>query len=427
MWKRFLVFLLLLLCPLAVRAQLSSQGKEQQITYSGTTAGIAFNQPAPNFTVTTGVNTFIMSVNPNNVARIYLSNETANACANFTVSVASTAQPNATSFNNTPQVWQTVQTSITGSALGNTTPVTLPALGTVTVTSATILGNRIAIFVVLSSGCATTNLDITVIFGQTTIVGNAIQGLIPAGGSPASENPVLIGYKDSASGLVGVVQGNNGGINLGGSGVSVGGTYSQVLAPSFAPGQNAPITEALYANEPGGSIVGPLMESLPASAGACSPTTGCPGMFTADSGFWFQPPTLSNTGSTTSVLWRGPSASGFNNIANSFVESCAIHVSATNTAGTTPTLDIFFQDGLNGVIWNDRIHFTQISGALSGANLAAGIAGTSANLPVTTYQDGALAAGTIVNGPLGPWARLKFVVGGTAGPLYNITFGVVCK
>lgn len=422
------VLLLFLIFAATARAQLTQQGQEVRVTgCTGSSCNlVASNSPVnPNLLVNSGTNTFLLGVSPStNSARLYITNDTANSCANLTVTMASTGNSTITSFNNNVNAWQALQVAAGSGGFASSAPLTLPASGTVAITTQPIIGTQLAVFVVLSSGCATTSVDMQIVFGTFSPPVSAVQGVVAVGGNPASENPVVIGYKDSGSGLVGMVAGSNGGINLGGSGVSVGGTYSQVLAPAFAPGQNAPIIEAIYANTPGGSQVGPLMESLPAGAGACTNTSGCPGIFTADAGFWSQPATLSNTGSTAFTLWRGPVASGFGNIATSIVESCSIHISATNTAGTTPTLDVFFQDGINGIIWNDRIHFNQIT---AGGNQAAGIGGASANEPVTTYTDGTIAAGTIVGGPLGPWARLKFVVGGTGSPTYNITFGVVCK
>jgi hypothetical protein len=431
--KKFLPLLLLLLSPLAVNAQLTTKGKEQQINYSGSTAGISFNTPAQNFLLNTGVNTFIMTVNPNNVARIYLSNETSNACANFTVSVGSTSQTQATTFNNNTQIWQPIQSSITGGALANSTPVTIPALGTVTVTTATILGNRIVIFVVLSAGCATTNIDFTVIFGSTTIISNGVQGLVPVGNPASGTNPFLMAGKNAIGNVSDVnVCGaspddcagfNLTGIALGGQNVGLGSTFNQYRMP--AGSADGVLAVGLMATDPSGTTPNVRRVQQTRTTGCGSASASCDSLWTADSGYVLQnngtPLTIFNP-STTVALWGNPNtAVGF---ANSVVETCMFSVKSTNNSGTVPTLDAYVQDSEDGQVFNDRIHFTQFT---TGTQIfLAGIAGTSSNYAVAAPTTGTIPAGTIVSGPLGSYGQFRFVTGGTS-PNYTVIIGVSCK
>lgn len=100
-----------------------------------------------------------------------------------------------------------------------------------------------------------------------------------------------------------------------------------------------------------------------------------------------------------------------------------IMFSVTTVSGTSPTLDIYIQNGIRAhggasnqgdkatgaLTWNDFAHFTQATtsnttffiGVVGGGNFAA------------AAQDAALAAATVRNGPLGSYWRVKAVVGGT--------------
>lgn len=96
----------------------------------------------------------------------------------------------------------------------------------------------------------------------------------------------------------------------------------------------------------------------------------------------------------------------------------------TTVGGTTPTLDVYIQNAhrahgsvtnvgdkaAGALTWNDFAHFTQATtsnttfhiGVVAGGNFAA------------AAQDGALAAATVRNGPLGSYWRVKAVLGGTS-------------
>lgn len=213
LFRRFLFALVLtvILCS-GAWGQLISQGNEQQIIYSGYTAVLATNTPASNFAQTTGTNTFILNATPSNAVRVYLTNDTANACNAFQITIATTAEQQLNSFNQNLQAWQIVPAinPVTGTFATNTGALSLPGNSTVVITSAAIAGNKIAVIVNnTSGGCATTSVDVVAVFTPIAITsplisvgGNGaitpgnianVQGIASAGSNASAINPVLGG------------------------------------------------------------------------------------------------------------------------------------------------------------------------------------------------------------------------------------------
>jgi hypothetical protein len=206
---RFVRLLLFLLLPYPLFAQLTSQGGETTITFTPPVATLAVNKPALQFS-SPGINTFLLTVNPTVAARVYVTNETANAClSTFNVSMAVTASAGVTSFNNTLQSWQSVALVNTAGQYATVAGLDIPALGTVSISSTAISGGTLAVQVVNSTGgCATTSIDITVeltavsvtsplistgiggIFGGLTA---QVQGIIPSGTNGTPVFPVIGG------------------------------------------------------------------------------------------------------------------------------------------------------------------------------------------------------------------------------------------
>jgi hypothetical protein len=168
------------------------------------------------------------------------------------------------------------------------------------------------------------------------------------------------------------------------------------------------------------SVTGP-------NSGACFNGNSCAALVVADTGY--------DVTVTVNVVGAGTNSLGLwqsnnfpvNNIANSKFETCQFVAKSTNTAGTTPTLDVYIQDSGDGSNWDDRIHFAQFTGPPSTAIFqVAGIAGTSTNEAIHAPQDAALAANTIVSGPIGMIGRVKTVAGGTS-PNYTLIIQASCK
>src|SRR6267142_682256 len=263
----------LLLVAFPADAQLTPQGVEQPITYSGKVASLAVNTPALNFSVTTGVNTFILAAQPETAARIYIVNETSNACAAaFQISVATTSQKNIGSFNNNQQNWATVPIiNTSGSYAANSGIVAIPALGSVVITSSAIAGQNVAVFVVNTNGsCASTSIDVLVEFATVSITsplinvasGNNIvqpglvanvQGIVPVGSNLNSVNPVAIGGKTPANNNLSQFYGvslptdssgdSYNSMPLGGDKTGPNGTYTSVVLPEGTP--NGPLAVSL--------------------------------------------------------------------------------------------------------------------------------------------------------------------------------------
>jgi hypothetical protein len=415
-----LLAVLLGLAPAAL-AQLVSQGNEQVVTYSPPTASVLVNSPVnPNLLVNTGTNTFILGVNPpTNAARIYITNDTVNACNNLTVSMASTGNNALNSFNANPQAWQSILVQSGSAAFGASAALTLPASGTVAVTSQPIIGSKIALFVVLSAGCATTNIDMQVVFGTFSPGLSAVTGVTPPGGNASGTAPVLIGGID-LGGLarsVNVIVDPSGGLQgipIGGQGAGPGGTYANVRLPGNAT--DGPLAIYLYGETQSASTA-----PVNLASGVCSSTANCSGIYAADPGFLNITTTPGITTSGQTVTFYLTPQGG---VTHSTAETCQFATTIVNNAGTTPTLDVFIQDSLDGSNWDDRIHFNQATTGTS--RQAAGIAGTSANETVHAYTNHTIAAGTIVSGPIGPFLQAEFQVTGTT-PSYTVTLAAYCK
>lgn len=105
--------------------------------------------------------------------------------------------------------------------------------------------------------------------------------------------------------------------------------------------------------------------------------------------------------------------------------TCQFVLDITGTiAGTSPTLDVYIQDSVDGTVWDDRVHFAQLTGVSSGAFVAS--VGTGSITPRAT-TDATLAAGTVADGiPIAPFIRAKFVVGGTS-PSFPIKLWGACQ
>lgn len=423
-----LLLMTLLLFPGRSLAQLTSQGNEQVITYSGATAFVLTQQPVnPNLLVTTGTNTFIMAVNPpTNAARVYVTNDTANACSNLTISLASTGNSALNSFNQNVQAWQTVNVQSGTGGFGATAPITLPASGTVAITSQPIIGSRIAVFVVLSSACLTTTVDVQVVFGTFTPAIGSVQGVVAPGQPGSGVNPVLIGGTDVSNNArlykacqdsVGVACANTGGYTMpiGAGGNTTSSEYNSASAnlssPNAASGPLAVVTGGQLSNSVSGLVVSTYAGGNNIAGSA---QNSAPGQFETRAGFLRERVGLT----VTSTLDDSPT--GVTVFVGNF-SSCFVTVKPTLNSGTSPTLNAYFQTGTDTTTFTDRISFTQFTAS---GNQYAGIA-SSASITPAIFTSGTLAAGTVVNGPIGPYLNMHFVAGGTT-PNWTVTYGVAC-
>lgn len=111
-----------------------------------------------------------------------------------------------------------------------------------------------------------------------------------------------------------------------------------------------------------------------------------------------------------------------------------IRLQSAAGVATTPTLDVYLQQGIKDVdgtealhgfsagayVFNDLVAFAQVTDSAS-EQWAMIVGGGS---QVAAAQDAALTASSILDGPIGGVWRLKWVIGGT-GP--SFTFDVVAQ
>lgn len=146
------------------------------------------------------------------------------------------------------------------------------------------------------------------------------------------------------------------------------------------------------------------------------------GMFTQSGGYSYsQTITLSGAATSTFPLWDVTQ--------NGVFSSCALSLRVTAASGTTPTLNTYLQDSADLVGFNDRLSMPQAAAAgnFLGATpqfTASSLAAVASSAVASTNQT--LTAGSGIAGPMGPFGRIVFVVGGTT-PSFTITYNVVCK
>jgi hypothetical protein len=101
------------------------------------------------------------------------------------------------------------------------------------------------------------------------------------------------------------------------------------------------------------------------------------------------------------------------------ITACAWSLEITAASGTAPTLDTYVQDGPDGIIYNDRIHFIQSTAVSKQYAITSGVG-------PTLQGNGALAAATIIDGPFQHILNAHYVVGGTS-PSFTIRLFATCR
>ena len=238
--KFIIAFLFALLLASLANAQGTVQGQEQVLTYSGTNISIVPpNTPALNFQVN-GTNTFIIPVQPTVSLRIYVTNNTANACNGaFTIQMFAATDNQTNSFNNALANWQTValqSPSVAGSLVPSVS-FNIPASGAVYISSTAISAPKIAVQLVNTTAlCSTTNLEVTGVVTSVSVTSplvstttnnptagtGFVQGVQPVASNANVVNPIPIAGAQLAS---------NGFFTLGGLD-----TFNQTAIPIGAGG-----------------------------------------------------------------------------------------------------------------------------------------------------------------------------------------------
>ncbi len=252
-----------------------------------------------------------------------------------------------------------------------------------------------------------------------------VQGIVAPNASltvPAVINPVTIGGKNLSGGnsFIGVATNTDPGgstyntIPIGGTSLSA--TQSNYSGLVFPQDNNrgALAVGIMGALNDGTAFIHSAQVS---TAQQNSANSNASGVFTTNSGYHkaVGPVGLTVSGQTFGLV----TPPGFGSYS-----SCYITLEVTNTAGTAPTFDAFFQTSATGNTWTDRIHFAQVTtGTL---NQFAGISGTSTGINPSTEQDRLLAVGTRVDGPIPQWMRFIVNITGGGSPNYNVTYGLDC-
>ncbi len=91
--------------------------------------------------------------------------------------------------------------------------------------------------------------------------------------------------------------------------------------------------------------------------------------------------------------------------------------------GGAPTLNVYVQHSVDNLTWQDVASFTQVTNSTS-VQYAPISGEASGGTTILAHSDGALAAGTIVQGPWGGYVRVKYAIalGGATG---GYTLGVI--
>jgi hypothetical protein len=276
------------LAPIRAAAQGTVLGQEQTIIYTGTLATLAApNTPVNNFATPGGTNTFIVPVaNPTVSIRVYVTNNTANACTAFTVQMFAATDNTVTSFNNNLANWQVVplQSPAATGGLVSIVGLSIPASGAAYVSSTAISSTRVAIQ--LSSGatgsCATTTVEATAEITQVAVssplistntntptggVTGNVQGIVPNQVNGANVNPVVSGSLQPPINT-GFQQAGIDSITTAQIQVSQNGVQS--YAPQSPTPSNAGETTVVFTTVPGnGTILAPWTCNQPAAGPTC--------------------------------------------------------------------------------------------------------------------------------------------------------------
>jgi len=239
-----LVLLALLFAPVSLRAQGTVSGQETTIVYTGTNATITPpGTPANNFVTPNGTNTFLLPIaQPAVSVRVYITNNTANACAStFTLQMFAASDTQTSSFNNSLANWQTIPLQDTDGTLVQIATPNIPASGVAYVSSTVVAAPRVAIQLINANilNCPATTVEVTATITPIALTSplistnspsgfnsgslNQIQGVVANGGNGATVNPVVAGA------LANPINGNF--LN---QGVDNFGSTTQVITNGFA-------------------------------------------------------------------------------------------------------------------------------------------------------------------------------------------------
>jgi hypothetical protein len=371
--------------------------------------------------------TYVLSPNsPNTSVCVYVINNNPTSAHSFTLNIFQAGDPSLPDYSNNTARYSSV------TVLGNFSPLSASSQGSA---FAQTTGAAKIAFQFAGSSTQAGNPDTADLFLVQTSNGTCgsasaaipVQGPANVGTTLGLGNPVLIGAKDfngavrSATIIVAGTNGTNAdGLAIGDGGISTTSTFNTMTLPTGTVG--GPMAVGLFATAAnGGTLVN--LKRARSVPGQTSNGEMPGGLYTGKSGYLFTYLPLPVSISQNLNLWNDNAGSPDVSQDGGPFSSCRLDISAANTGGTTPTLDVYLQDSLDHGSWTDRIHLQQFT---TGTVTAWAETNPSASVTSKLYTDGTLAVSTNVDGLMGNYGRLKFVLGGTASPSYSVSLSVVC-
>lgn len=95
------------------------------------------------------------------------------------------------------------------------------------------------------------------------------------------------------------------------------------------------------------------------------------------------------------------------------VQIMVLQLNVTASVGPT-TLNVYLQSSVDGTNWDDFISFTQVGAVSTSRQIAQWDRDAVSASAVHAASDGALTAGTVINGPQGDQWRVKWTLVGTS-------------
>lgn len=262
----------------------------------------------------------------------------------------------------------------------------------------------------------------------------AVAGTTPSG-TAFTGNPVVVGGLTSATdtpagaaqtatvlaeNIASVASAGMYGFAIGAGNINPAGSSTGVTWPNRGP--MAVALSALQSQLSTGTT-GPVYMSAAAGApGAASvgaTDTSMSTLLATNNGFMqVSAPTTINSTTTQTITTSARIYGTF--------DGCYFTLQTGAPTGTTPTLDVTIQSASNGVAnsFIDRVHFNQVTTVAATQRQTAGISGSPGFNP--TNSPGTLAAGARLDGPIGAWLQISYVIGGTTPSFPSVTIGTVC-
>jgi hypothetical protein len=256
-----------------------------------------------------------------------------------------------------------------------------------------------------------------------------VQGAVNAGVVVTGTNPVNVGGPDGTdnksrfftalqNGNAATSNGTQWGIAIGQGGLNPLSGWSTGDLPN-AGSPLATFVTAQNAQNASGNLTTLSAQGTGGAPGNTTPGAAgqsLPALLVANNGY-------TQVVAATPLTTTGTTAVGITPFALGSFDACLFTVEVTAVSGTAPTLDMYVQSSINGLNFFDRVHFTQIT---TTGNFVAGItAHSTAGLVPQAMTQNALAAGTVVNGPIGGWLRFSYVIAGTT-PSFTTRVSINC-